>query len=47
MSYRRGHGSSSERYHRARTDQERFFTIVDAELAGPGAAVASPGAPRV
>jgi glycosyltransferase involved in cell wall biosynthesis len=30
--YRRGHGSSSERYQRFRTDQERFFTILDLEL---------------
>jgi glycosyltransferase involved in cell wall biosynthesis len=30
--YRKGHGSSSDRYHRLRTDQERFFTIVDLEL---------------
>jgi glycosyltransferase involved in cell wall biosynthesis len=30
--YRRGHGSSSERYHRLRTDQERFFRILDLEL---------------
>jgi len=32
LMYRRGHGSSSERYHRLRTDQERFFTIMDLEL---------------
>ena len=31
--YRRGHGSSSERYHALRTDPERFFRIVDLELA--------------
>lgn len=30
--YRRGHGSSSERYHRLRLDPERFFTIMDLEL---------------
>jgi glycosyltransferase involved in cell wall biosynthesis len=40
--YRKGHGSSSDRYHRLRTDQERFFTIMDIELAEQGArAVAS------
>lgn len=38
--YRRGHGSSSERYHRVRTEQERFFTIVDRELGDGGRAVA-------
>jgi hypothetical protein len=32
LRYRRGHGSSSERYHRARTDPERFFVIMDREL---------------
>lgn len=32
LRYRRGHGSSSERYHRARTDPERLFRIVDLEL---------------
>ena len=43
--YRRGHGSSSERYHRLRTDQERFFTILDLELdAENGRAVATPDA---
>lgn len=40
--YRRGHGSSSERYHRLRTDPERFFRILDLELAGPGSKVAEP-----
>lgn len=34
--YRRGHGSSSERYHQLRTDQERFFHIVDLELEEQG-----------
>lgn len=34
--YRRGQGSSSERYHRLRTDQERFFTIMDVELDANG-----------
>jgi glycosyltransferase involved in cell wall biosynthesis len=32
LRYRKGHGSSSERYHRLRIDQERFFTIMDIEL---------------
>lgn len=32
LQYRRGHGSSSERYHRVRTDPERFFEILDHEL---------------
>jgi len=40
--YRRGHGSSSERYHRLRTEQERFFTIMDLELRGHGGEVATP-----
>jgi GT2 family glycosyltransferase len=45
--YRRGHGSSSERYHRLRTDEERFFHIVDLELESPrGRAQASPEALR-
>jgi hypothetical protein len=34
--YRKGHGSSSDRYHRLRTDQERFFTIMDLELDAEG-----------
>jgi GT2 family glycosyltransferase len=44
MRYRRGHGSSSERYHRARTDPERFFEILDHELdrhGGRGVATSS------
>lgn len=45
--YRRGHGSSSERYHRLRTDQERFFRIVDLELDEQGGRrVATPQALR-
>jgi glycosyltransferase involved in cell wall biosynthesis len=45
--YRRGHGSSAERYHRLRTDQERFFTIMDIELAAEnGRAVATNDALR-
>jgi len=43
--YRRGHGSSSERYQRLRTGQERFFEVVDLELdAEGGRAVAAPDA---
>lgn len=42
--YRRGHGSSSERYHRLRTDPSRFFAILDLELSGPGGSVAEPDA---
>jgi glycosyltransferase involved in cell wall biosynthesis len=38
--YRRGHGSSSERYHRLRTDPERFFRILDLELERGGRDVA-------
>jgi GT2 family glycosyltransferase len=34
--YRKGHGSSSDRYHRLRTDEERFFSIMDLELAQQG-----------
>lgn len=39
--YRRGHGSSSEHYHRVRTDPFRFFEIVDAELALGGRELAT------
>lgn len=46
MLYRRGHGSSSERYHRARVDQERFFAILDRELAAGGRAAATASALR-
>lgn len=38
--YRRGHGSSSERYHRVRTEPFRFFRILDLELAADGRDVA-------
>jgi glycosyltransferase involved in cell wall biosynthesis len=41
LRYRRGHGSSSERYHRLRTDPERFFRILDLELAGSRRSVAT------
>jgi glycosyltransferase involved in cell wall biosynthesis len=44
LRYRRGHGSSSERYHRLRTEQERFFTILDLELENHGRLVARPNA---
>jgi len=44
--YRRGHGSSSENYHRLRLDQERFFRIMDLELDRGGRAVATPQALR-
>jgi glycosyltransferase involved in cell wall biosynthesis len=45
--YRRGHGSSSERYHQLRTDPERFFHILDLELESPrGRAEARPEALR-
>lgn len=44
--YRRGHGSSSERYHRRRTDPNRSFAILDLELASGGRADASGSALR-
>jgi glycosyltransferase involved in cell wall biosynthesis len=40
--YRRGHGSSSERYHRLRLEPERFFAIMDLELARAGTERISP-----
>ncbi len=46
LRYRRGHGSSSENYHRLRTDQERFFRIMDLELERGALAVATPRALR-
>ena len=39
--YRRGHGSSSERYHRRRTAPNRTFAILDLELASWGRAKAT------
>lgn len=42
--YRRGHGSSSERYHHLRTNPGRFFRIMDLELENGGAEVATPDA---
>lgn len=44
--YRRGHGSSSERYHRMRTDPFRYFEIVDQHLRSGGADVATDEALR-
>jgi GT2 family glycosyltransferase len=44
MHYRRGHGSSSERYGQLRTEPHRFFQIMDLELAGPGRDVSEPDA---
>jgi glycosyltransferase involved in cell wall biosynthesis len=44
--YRRGHGSSSERYHRVRTDANRFFRILDLELELGGREVATSKALR-
>jgi len=46
LRYRRGHGSSSERYHRIRTDAFRFFEIIDLELEAGGRAVATQEALR-
>jgi hypothetical protein len=42
--YRRGHGSSSERYHALRTEPERFFRIIDRELDLGGRGVVSAAA---
>jgi hypothetical protein len=42
--YRRGHASSSERYHHLRTEPERFFRIMDLELASGALEVATPEA---
>ena len=44
--YRRGHGSSSERYHLRRTDPNRSFAILDLELESGGHAVATERALR-
>lgn len=44
--YRRRHGSSSERYHHVRTDEERYFRILDLELANGGRPFATPWAIR-
>ncbi|HVF10570.1 MAG TPA: glycosyltransferase [Abditibacteriaceae bacterium] len=42
--YRRGHGNSGQRYRHLRTDQERFFKIMDLYLKQGGRAVATPEA---
>ena len=44
LRYRRGHGSSSERYHHVRTEPSRVFQIIDAELRDLGRTVATPEA---
>lgn len=44
--YRRGHGRSSERYHRLRTDPERFFLIMDMYLSEGDHTIAAPEALR-
>ncbi len=46
LRYRRGHGSSSERYQGVRTDPNRFFVILDRELEQGGRTHARPGALR-
>jgi glycosyltransferase involved in cell wall biosynthesis len=46
LRYRRGHGSSSERFHHVRTQPFRFFRILDLELGAGGRRVATPGALR-
>jgi glycosyltransferase involved in cell wall biosynthesis len=46
LRYRRGHGSSSEQYHRVRTEPFRLFRILDAELEAGGRAIATPDALR-
>lgn len=42
--YRRGHSSSSERYHHLRTEPSRFFPIMDLYLAGGDQQLARPEA---
>lgn len=46
LRYRKGHGSSSERYHRIRTEPFRFFRILEEELEQGGHKVATPEAVR-
>jgi glycosyltransferase involved in cell wall biosynthesis len=41
LRYRRGHGSSAQRYHRLRTDPERCFRIMDLYLAKGDRAIAT------
>lgn len=42
--YRFGHGNSAQRYHRLRTDQERFFEVMDLYLEQGARKVTSPDA---
>lgn len=42
--YRHGHSSSSKRYHHLRTDQERYFYIMDLYLENGGRTIATPDA---
>ena len=42
MKYRHFHGSSSQRYHRLRTEPENFFRILDACFAKGDRALATP-----
>ncbi len=44
LSYRYGHGSSSQRYHSLRTDEERYFQIMDIYLENGGVDIATPEA---
>lgn len=44
IQYRHGHNSSSKRYHHLRTDQERYFYIMDLYLEGGGHAIATTAA---
>lgn len=44
LQYRHGHGSSSKLYHHLRTDQERYFHIMDLYLNDGGRAIANPDA---
>ncbi|MBW8041936.1 MAG: glycosyltransferase [Planctomycetes bacterium] len=44
IQYRHGHNSSAKRYHHLRTDQERYFRIMDLYLKDGGQAIATPDA---
>lgn len=44
LRYRRGHGSSAQRYHHLRVEPERYFQIMDAHLAEGDDAIATPAA---
>lgn len=46
MGYRHFHGNSTQQYFRLRTEEERYFAVMDACLADGGRAVASPRALR-